>query len=692
MSSQFMATNEQDELEWVQTYIQSTLESAGYDPDRLTLLAETDSVNDPTLEGVREQGFRLVKEGETVTVTSPTVDGQRYGLLELAERVRNDVVYETSWEDDWTITDAPAMEYRGYCLGLQRPTAYYDDHRGYDWPITPEHFPWFYDRDLLTRLLDHLAKHKANALYLWSGHPFASLVDVTDEYPAAPEVDDEQLEENIEQYQWLCAEAEKRGIWIIQQFYNIHMSDPLAKERGWDVMSGRAHPGVSEYTYTCIEEFARTYPSVGLMPTMGEVLAEEDAEEWLIDVIIPSFLDGLRAGGNEPNTYPPLIVRAHATSLDEYLEPAIERYPALSTIMKHNNEDYSSTQPDPGNTVLARMSGSHVINLHCASNMEPFSWGSPRYIHRTVRNMNKADANGVHVYPLRYWDYPNSSRVDPTGDQLHEHFVWWSAWSRYAWDPNRDEENEDCFWQRELARHYDLSTEQADALFKAKQKTGPVLPQIASQFTVTSGNRQANPLGLHLVTLAFSNREYLTGRSYGMPQMCGFPVLGEDMWVESPANRMGRMQERCEDALESIEAVESTAELEAEKREIEAMDLIAEFYERKAKACALYFQDLYGVDTDIDRAESHLEESVEIYRDLVEVTNEHFRDAASLHHHRNIPASVTDGYYHWEDVLELFEAELEIAREEGLNGLLEDALNDAAPVQEYYEGVPVDEV
>ena len=60
----------------------------------------------------------------------------------------------------------------------------------YEYPYTPELFPWFYDRALWTEYLDFLVANRLNTLYLWNGHPFASLVRLAD-YPDAVEVPDE---------------------------------------------------------------------------------------------------------------------------------------------------------------------------------------------------------------------------------------------------------------------------------------------------------------------------------------------------------------------------------------------------------------------------------------------------------------------------------------------------------------------
>ncbi|MFB6137874.1 MAG: hypothetical protein ABEJ42_05975 [Halobacteriaceae archaeon] len=671
------------------------LAEAGHDPDRFEVRVEQGAMPDADRYDFPEQGFVLRREGEVLTVTAPEGRGVVYGFSELAERVRHGDEELLAGTGTFEFADAPAMEYRGYCLGLQKPTGYYDDHQSYDWPVTPEHFGWFYDRSFMERVLDRLARHKGNVLYLWSGHPFASFVDLREKYPEMPEVADEQLAENVAQYRWLTEEAEKRGIWIVQQFYNIHMSDPLAKERGWEIQSGVAHDEVAEYTRDVIEEFVATYPSVGLMPTMAEVLREEDSPYWLNEVIVPAAVDGFER--TDEAAYPPLIVRKHGTELQEYVDDAIEAYPGrVSSIMKHNNEDYVSTQPEPGNTTLARQTGSHVVNVHTVSNLEPFAWGSPRFVRRTARNMVNGLATGVHAYPLRYWDCPNSARVDPTGDQLYEHYLWWSGWSRYGWEPERDEDAEDAFWERELADQYDLSGEQAAALLEAKQESGPVLMQTAGTFTITSGNRQANPLGLHLVPLLFANREFLPGRTYGMPQAYGFPLLNETLWTQSPVSRMERMVEKAEralDTLESVEGVDATPVLAAERDELEAQRLIARFYAQKARAGVQFMQDYFGVDfADHDAALEDLAASVETYRDLADLTADLFRDAASLHHHRTIPAPVDDGYLHWTDTLEVFEAELETVENEGFEALFDSYVQGATESPDYAEYFFDDEV
>ena len=76
-----------------------------------------------------------------------------------------------------------------------------------------------------------MVENKFNSLYLWNGHPFASLVKLED-YPFAPEVDDATMKKNQEMFDFLTREAGRRGIRVIQMFYNIIVSKPFADHYG----------------------------------------------------------------------------------------------------------------------------------------------------------------------------------------------------------------------------------------------------------------------------------------------------------------------------------------------------------------------------------------------------------------------------------------------------------------------------
>ena len=120
------------------------------------------------------------------------------------------------------------MVLRGQCIGLQKPF-YLPGRNVYEYRLKT--FPWFYDKQLWIKVLDSMVHNRMNSLYLWNGHPFASLVKLK-EYPYALEVDDATFKKNEEIYSFLTTEADKRGIWVIQMFYNIIISKPFADKNG----------------------------------------------------------------------------------------------------------------------------------------------------------------------------------------------------------------------------------------------------------------------------------------------------------------------------------------------------------------------------------------------------------------------------------------------------------------------------
>ena len=120
------------------------------------------------------------------------------------------------------------MVLRGACIGVQKPSYLPGQNMFMNILIHPETFPWFYDKKLWIQYLDSMVENRMNSLYLWNGHPFASLVKLKD-YPYAVEVDDATFKKNEEIYHFLTTEADKRGIWVIQMFYNIIVSKPFAE-------------------------------------------------------------------------------------------------------------------------------------------------------------------------------------------------------------------------------------------------------------------------------------------------------------------------------------------------------------------------------------------------------------------------------------------------------------------------------
>ena len=210
--------------------------------------------NDPA---IGREGFSLARANEAACFIGYRDDsGALYGGLELARRIR--AAGRLPAEIPW-FRDAPVMKLRGPCVALQK-TFILPGRHVYEYPYTPEVFPWFYDRQLWIEYLDFLAAQRMNTLYLWNGHPFASLVRLKD-YPYAVEVPDEVFQKNQAQFRWLAQECDRRGIWLVQMFYNILVSKPFAETNGIATQLAAPTPLTADYTRKSIAEFAGNIPT-----------------------------------------------------------------------------------------------------------------------------------------------------------------------------------------------------------------------------------------------------------------------------------------------------------------------------------------------------------------------------------------------------------------------------------------------
>ena len=118
--------------------------------------------------------------------------------------------------------------------------------------------------------------------------------------------------------------------------------------------------------------------------------------------IIPGVKDGMKAQGTTQE--PPIIVRAHATRIEDAMHQALPLYKNIYTMHKWNGE--SLTWTDVRGEVLrlhkslVELGSEHIANVHLLSNLEPWRWGDPEFIQQTMQSMQRIGIKGLHLYPL----------------------------------------------------------------------------------------------------------------------------------------------------------------------------------------------------------------------------------------------------------------------------------------------------
>lgn len=625
---------------------------------------------------LEKEGFTIKRKGKKITITGNDASGAIYGTNRMLE-------YFTQYgnlEMPEIIVDSPEMKIRGACVGLQK-TVYLPGHKVYEYPYTPENFPWFYDKELWIKYLDMLAADNMNAVFLWNGHPFASLVKLED-YPFAAEVDDATMAKNQEMFSFLTTEAKKRGIWVIQMFYNIILSKPFADHYGIPTQDRNRPitPLISDYTRKSIAAFIEKYPNVGFLVCLGEAMATiEDDVEWMTKTIIPGIRDGLKASGRTDE--PPIILRSHDTDGPLVLKKSLPLYKNIYTMTKYNGESLTTYEPGGpwGETQkqLSSVAPIHISNVHILANLEPFRWSSPAFTQKAVQAMHRVHgANGLHLYPqASYWDWPYTADKLPGGKrqlQIDRDWMWYAAWGRYSWNCHRGTDN--AYWEKRLADFYGTDTLTAKRIIEALDESGEIAPKLLRRFGITEGNRQTLLLGMKMGQLINPYKYTVYEEFY---QSCG--PKGEKLieyvekeWKhqphegELPLDIINQCVTHGDKAVAPISGLSSkiTKNKDEFDRLVNDMNCYKDFaYSFKYKVLAAQQVLNYKWSKDINflnKAVPLLEKSNDYYKMLVDKTENTYLYANSMQTgHRRIPVGGDDGKFKtWTEMMPVYEEEL----------------------------------
>lgn len=624
-----------------------------------------------------KEGFSIKTEKNITTITGHDASGALYGCLELADRIHDKKELPAAIN----VTDQPEMVLRGACIGVQKPV-YLPGRHVYEYPYTPETFPWLYDKKLWIQYLDSLAAYRMNALFLWNGHPFASLVKLKD-YPYAVEVDDETFKKNEEIFGFITKEADKRGIWVIQMFYNIIVSKPFAEKHGIATQDRNRPivPIIADYTRKSIAAFVEKYPNVGLMVALGEAMegVGNDDVEWFTKTIIPGVKDGLKALGKTEE--PPIVLRAHDTDAPMVMKAALPLYKNLYTEAKYNGEALTTYTPrGPWAELhrnLSRIGTVQIENVHILANLEPFRYGSADFVQKSVQAMHKVhEGNGLHLYPqASYWDWPYSAdNTSPRLLQIERDWIWYKQWARYAWNAKRERTAEIDYWAKELQQKFGGNLQTGKKILESYEETGEIAPKLLRRFGITDGNRQTLTLGMLMTQLINPYRYGLFTLLYNSegPEGEMLTEYAEKEWRkqphvgETPVQIIAEVKAHGDKAVAAIEAAapdvdNNKEEFERIKNDAYIYRELAYHFAEKANAALFILRYKYSNDiTDLNKAMPFLEKSVAHFRELARLTKDSYLYANSMQtQQRKIPVGGNDGKMKtWVELLPVYEEEL----------------------------------
>ncbi len=644
------AETEDARVLWGKEQLQKALTDAGYLDGAIDVAISVDPASPALPEVARHaEGFALRAESTRISVTGFDAAGVLYGCLAAAA----DVSRRGEIGAGARLAEAPTLALRGPCVLLMKLGSY-------NYVVSPEEFPSFYDRAQWLRWLDRMAELRFNCLTLWNGHPFAYFVPF-DRFPEAQAgMPSGLLERNREMLHWLITEAGRRNIQLVFEFYNIHTSVYFQRAHHLPDEIRTPTPLLRDYTAYAVETFAREFPEVGYHITPGEAIDLEYTDTWVNDVLLPAMERGGRRG--------PVWLRAWGIDLPHARRVA-DAHPDIWMERKFNVEMIAGKRADPENRAWAALTGRHVVNIHMAANLEPFRWSPPAYIRDCVQSAIATGATGLHLYPRKSWRWPQGSEPETPVVEWERNWSWYAAWARYAWNPVRDPVADRAWWLNQFRLRFG-DEQAADLLLQSIDAGADVLPALQRLIWLGDSNHTVISAGIRLSQLEqapgipFLDLPDVAQR---IPDFLATLRAGKAPTAPTPPEAIAaqvRSATRAADLARGAAAAATRhrAEISAWARDARAIQLVARFYQEKMNAAVLRASAAApDTTTKPDAFLAPLERSLQTYRELatfLQSAYDSLSDVPPWH-----PARLEKVPYHWTDLVPLFERELMVYRQ-----------------------------
>jgi len=397
---------------------------------------------DAQLRVIKDMGHReafcIRTDKGKVVVEAATEAGLIYGAQAIAER---------DYESD--LVDKPDFNIRGTTICLMPG--------GYRATLSPKLYPWFYDKEFMTRTLDSFAAARLNTIFLWAGHMFPYIVEMPDYPEAASDIPPQQVKANQEQFRWFTSECEKRNIKVLLHFYNIHVSPPFAKAHKMRTNPTTPTPLLKKYTHYALSRYFKEFASVGLYACPGESIHSKYQLEWFRDVIF----DAAKKSGKNP-----VIVIRDWTQNMEFRDNIKNLYDNAYTEQKHNDESLTSPCPDVRIMQMEGIAVGHIVNFHLVTDLVPMRWGSPLILQESMQHLKKLGfVKGVEFFGQMFWKWPYTlDKLEPSQKgyfpqgpklvSLDRDAIYFKAFGRYLWRSDREPMMEQVYWIRYLTKKF----------------------------------------------------------------------------------------------------------------------------------------------------------------------------------------------------------------------------------------------
>jgi hypothetical protein len=244
-----------------------------------------------------EQAYALrttTASGQSYWIVGGDRNGAMYGGLQIAEYITFSGFSGTYDEEE-----SPHLKSRGIKFNIpfdEKAPTYFSNHGGTSHREAIRHV---WDMSFWVTWFDEMARHRYNALSLWSPHPYTSMLNMPD-YPDVAiqgvqgfddkgnkvKINDMTIDEKIAFWKKVMKQGRDRGFDIYVLTWNLFLFNAEGK---YGLTSKPDNKRTTAYLKKCMIEFLKTYPDLaGFGVTVGERMGEykdddEKKEQWAWD-------------------------------------------------------------------------------------------------------------------------------------------------------------------------------------------------------------------------------------------------------------------------------------------------------------------------------------------------------------------------------------------------------------------------
>lgn len=646
-----------------------------------------------TNQQLGSEGYLLQKEGNKITITGGDERGLVYGVLSVAEEVRNGTLLKNI---------RPRSEQPHYSLRAVKFDLPWDTYRhSYALDLHQETCK---DLDYWRAFLDMMAENRLNSLTLWNLHPYTYMIKPKN-YPEASPFSDEEMKEWKKLFTGIFQLAKERAIDTYIIPFNIFVSPEFAKAHNLEnvehdfFVKGDTSELVKKYNRECVTQMLQEYPEItGMGLTLGEGMAgmtPQQREDWMRETII----EGMRLAGRKLKLVHRIPFSSTTESLgitsietEKLTRRAIEAEGEMPFLIKPIYADLKYNWSHAHSTPqLVKVHGGKLYDTYfspepknykitwTARNEDFFClrWGVPQFVRDHIAENSQSYVGGYFIGSETYIpakDYFTKAGINTSWKYAFERqWLFYKIWGRLLYNPATP----DAVFQSEFLERYG---KEGKNLLQAHALAGKTPLRLASDFDFTwdfslysegflALNRDKKVVEYisldWLIRQPPTDPDYVSVANYVRASLSDSAFPGTKV---TPPVLAAMLEKDCREALSLVSSINTSGNtaLMFEVADVKAWaNLGLHFAEKIKAAVALQTYRMKGDETNKQKAIAHAENALKYWDDVIAITRPIYRDMPLVHYSEQGGVRSKENQFlefHWEKIRPDVARDVEIAQ------------------------------